>query len=49
MGNFVIKKGWLLMMYCIWKNLEKYKLYFIGDWYVFGDLVYKDEDGYFWF
>ena len=37
------------MMYRIWKNPEKYKSYFIGDWYVSGDSAYKDEDGYFWF
>ena len=37
------------MMYSIWKNLEKYNSYFIGDWYVSGDSAYQDEDGYFWF
>ena len=37
------------MMYRIWKNPEKYKSYFIGDWYVSGDSAYKDESGYFWF
>ncbi|HDG6154051.1 TPA: acetate--CoA ligase, partial [Staphylococcus aureus] len=49
MGNLAIKKGWPSMMYRIWKNPEKYKSYFIGDWYVSGDSAYKDEDGYFWF
>lgn len=50
MGNLVIKKGWLFMMYMIWNNKEKYELYFmLGDWYVLGDLVYMDEEGYFWF
>ncbi|MDK8289261.1 MAG: acetate--CoA ligase, partial [Staphylococcus lugdunensis] len=28
---------------------EKYRSYFIGDWYISGDSAYKDEDGYFWF
>ena len=36
------------MMYEIWDNPEKYRSYFIGDWYISGD-SYKDEDGYFWF
>lgn len=50
MGNFVIKKGWFFMMYIIWNNFEKYELYFmLGGWYVFGDFVYMDEEGYFWF
>ncbi|WZC09265.1 acetate--CoA ligase [Staphylococcus aureus] len=49
MGNLAIKKGWPSMMHRIWKNPEKYKSYYIGDWYVSGDSAYKDEDGYFWF
>lgn len=49
MGNLAIKKGWPSMMHAIWKNLEKYDSYFIGDWYVSGDSAYKDEDGYYWF
>lgn len=49
MGNLAIKKGWPSMMHAIWKNPEKYDLYFIGDWYVSGDSAYKDEDGYYWF
>lgn len=49
MGNLAIKKGWPSMMREIWKNPEKYRSYFIGDWYVSGDSAYQDEDGYFWF
>ncbi|MCH8642346.1 acetate--CoA ligase [Staphylococcus lugdunensis] len=49
MGNLAIKKGWPSMMYEIWDNPEKYRSYFIGDWYISGDSAYKDEDGYFWF
>lgn len=48
-GNLAIKKGWPSMMYEIWDNPEKYRSYFIGDWYISGDSAYKDEDGYFWF
>ncbi|MBO8170872.1 MAG: AMP-binding protein [Bacillaceae bacterium] len=32
-----------------WKNEEKTKNSFRGDWYLTGDRAYKDEDGYFWF
>lgn len=48
-GNLAIKKGWISMMKEIWNNPEKYKSYFIGDWYISGDHAYRDRDGYFWF
>lgn len=48
-GNLAIKTGWPAMMREIWKNEEKFKEYFLGDWYVSGDKAYQDEDGYFWF
>ncbi len=32
-----------------WKDETKTKEAFKGDWFVPGDLVRKDEDGYFWF
>ncbi len=28
----------------VWKNPEKYKSYFIGDWYVSGDSAYKEVE-----
>jgi acetyl-CoA synthetase len=28
---------------------ERYKKCFVGDWYLSGDLAYRDEEGYFWF
>ncbi len=49
MGNLAIKQGWPSMMKAIWGNEEKYKSYFLHDWYVSGDSAYKDEDGYYWF
>ena len=48
-GNLAIKPPWPSMMKTIWRRPQKYKSYFIGGWYITGDLAYKDEDGYFWF
>ncbi len=48
-GNLAFKPGWPSMMKTIWQNEEKYKSYFVGDWYISGDHAWKDEEGYFWF
>lgn len=48
-GNIALKPGWPSMMKTVWNNEEKYKTYFVGDWYISGDHGWKDEDGYFWF
>jgi len=32
-----------------WEKPEKTADCFVNDWYLSGDLAYKDEDGYFWF
>lgn len=48
-GNLGIKPGWPAMFAGIWKNEEKYKSCFVGDWYLSGDKAYEDSDGYFWF
>ncbi|MFB6267817.1 MAG: acyl-CoA synthetase [Halodesulfurarchaeum sp.] len=32
-----------------WEKPEKTADAFVNDWYLSGDLAYKDEDGYFWF
>jgi len=48
-GNLALKPGWPSMMKEIWKNKEKYESYFVGPWYISGDLAYQDKDGYFWF
>lgn len=37
------------IMKTIWNNEEKFKSYFLGDWYISGDRAIEDEDGYFWF
>lgn len=53
-GNLAIKPPWPSMMKKIWRRPKKYKSYFIktkgrAEWYISGDLAYKDKDGYFWF
>lgn len=48
-GNLAIKPPWPSMMKTIWRRPSKYKSYFVGGWYITGDLAYKDRDGYFWF
>ena len=32
-----------------WRKPDKTKNSFKGDWFLTGDVLYKDEDGYFWF
>lgn len=48
-GNLALKPGWPSMMKTIWKKPQKYKTYFVKDWYLSGDKAWKDKDGYFWF
>ncbi|MFQ5815307.1 MAG: acetate--CoA ligase [Candidatus Hydrothermarchaeaceae archaeon] len=48
-GDLAIKPPWPSMMKEVWKNEEKYKSYFEGDWYLTGDRAWEDEEGYFWF
>ncbi|MBT5022903.1 acetate--CoA ligase [Candidatus Woesearchaeota archaeon] len=48
-GNLVMKPGWPSMMKEVWNNPEKFNEYFKKGWYITGDRVKVDEDGYFWF
>ena len=54
-GNLAIRPPWPSMMKTIWRRPKKYQSYFIKgtkrrvEWYITGDLTYKDKDGYFWF
>ena len=48
-GNIALKPGWPSMMKTIWQNEEKYKSYFVNNWYLAGDHGLVDKDGYFWF
>ena len=48
-GNLALKPGWSSMMIKIWRRPKKYESYFVGGWYITGDLAYMDSDGYYWF
>ncbi len=48
-GDLALKAGWPSMFRDYLHNEEKYKNSFVGEWYISGDLAYKDEEGYFWF
>jgi acetyl-CoA synthetase len=48
-GNIAIKPGWPSMMQTVWMREEKYKSYFVNDWYISGDRGWRDNEGYFWF
>ncbi|WP_226536621.1 acetate--CoA ligase [Fictibacillus halophilus] len=49
-GHLAIKAPWPAIMREVWQSVEKYQSYFgWGDWYVSGDLAYRDDDGYIFF
>ncbi len=49
-GNLALKRDSVQsLMKQIWGNEEKFRSYFISEWYISGDRAYKDKDGYFWF
>jgi acetyl-CoA synthetase len=48
-GNLAFRPNWPSMMVAIWQNEEKYKSYFVNNWYISGDRAWRDEQGYYWF
>jgi acetyl-CoA synthetase len=48
LGELALKAGWPSMMRSIWRDDERYSAYFRDGWFVTGDMVIKDEDGYFY-
>ena len=48
-GDLAIKVGFPSLFRAYLHAQEKYDKCFVGEWYLSGDLAYKDEDGYFWF
>jgi acetyl-CoA synthetase len=48
-GNLALEPNWPSLMKEIWRRPKKYQSYFLNDYYITGDLAYRDKDGYFWF
>ena len=48
-GELVLAPGWPSMFRGYLGEEERYRKCFAGGWYLTGDLVRRDRDGYFWF
>jgi acetyl-CoA synthetase len=48
-GELALKQGWPSMFRGYLHQNEKYQRCFNQDWYLSGDLAYRDEQGYYWF
>ncbi len=48
-GELALRPGWPSMFRGYLHEEERYNKCFIGDYYLTGDLVRRDADGYFWF
>jgi acetyl-CoA synthetase len=48
-GELALRPGWPSMFRGYWKDPERYARCFAGGWYLSGDLVRRDRDGYYWF
>ncbi len=48
-GELALKRGWPSMFRGYLHESERYAKSFAGDWYLTGDLVRRDDEGYYWF
>jgi acetyl-CoA synthetase len=48
-GELALRRGWPSMFRGYLDDPERYRRCFAGDWYLTGDLVRRDREGYFWF
>jgi acetyl-CoA synthetase len=48
-GELALRAGWPSMFRGYLGEEARYRRCFAGDWYLTGDLVRRDEDGYYWF
>jgi acetyl-CoA synthetase len=48
-GELALKPGWPSMFRGYLHDEERYRKCFVGGWYLTGDLVKRDQDGYFYF
>jgi acetyl-CoA synthetase len=50
LGELAIQKGWPTMMTQVWQDEARFREYFRDDsWFITGDMVYVDDDGYFYY
>ncbi|MDX5318964.1 MAG: acetate--CoA ligase [Actinomycetes bacterium] len=49
LGELALRRGWPSMMRAYLDNPELYAKAFVGEWYLTGDRVRRDADGYYWF
>ncbi|HPA91167.1 MAG TPA: AMP-binding protein, partial [Quisquiliibacterium sp.] len=48
-GELALRAGWPSMFRGYLDNEARYRRSFCGEWYLSGDLVKRDADGYYWF
>jgi acetyl-CoA synthetase len=48
-GELALRPGWPSMFRAYWGEPERYARCFAGGWYLTGDLVRRDAEGYCWF
>ncbi|MBI2528357.1 MAG: acetate--CoA ligase [Candidatus Rokubacteria bacterium] len=48
-GELALRPGWPSMFRGYWREPERYRKCFAGGYYLTGDLVRRDADGYVWF
>ena len=48
-GELALRPGWPSMFRSYLGDEARYRQCFVDGWYLSGDLVREDEDGYFWF
>jgi acetyl-CoA synthetase len=48
-GELALRPGWPSMFRGYWRDPERTAKCFVDGWYLSGDLVSRDADGYFWF
>ncbi len=48
-GDLALKRPWPAMFRTYLGQEERYRQSFVGEWYLSGDLVRRDAEGYYWF